>query len=173
MRKVSYFISLFFSIIFFIGATSITVLKEKTSSLEIRGYIFKNEEKIDNALVKLYQNNKIVQLVNTKKGNKFQFILFSGMMYMVEVEKVGFITEKIQISTKENTEFNGKYLYEFKVDLMNENKFKGVDISNLDFPTALIKYNADEGEYMHDVVYSQFVSAELKKLKEAAKKTNK
>src|SRR3989304_6277633 len=99
MRRIKFFIALFFSIVFFVGATSIAILKEKTSSLEIRGYIFQNEEKIDNALVKLYQNNKIVQMVNTKKGNKFQFILFSGMLYMVEVEKDGFITEKIQIST--------------------------------------------------------------------------
>ncbi|PJB15165.1 MAG: hypothetical protein CO118_04770 [Flavobacteriales bacterium CG_4_9_14_3_um_filter_32_8] len=171
MRRIKFFVALVFSIVFFVGATSIAILKEKTSSLEIKGYIFQSDVKIDNALVKLYQNNKIVQLVNTKKGNKFQFILFSGMMYMVEVEKAGFITEKIQISTKVNTEFYGKYLYEFKVDLMNENKFKGVDISNLDFPTALIKYNTDEGEYMHDEAYSKYVSAELKKLKEEAKKT--
>ncbi|MBL4593112.1 MAG: hypothetical protein JKX68_04755 [Flavobacteriales bacterium] len=140
----------------------------KVSSLEIKGYVYENDEKVDEALVKLYQNNKIVQMTKTKKS-KFQFILFSGMQYMVEIDKPGAISERIQISTKERTEFGGKYTYEFRVDLMKASKFKGVDISNLDFPTALIKYNADEGEYMHDMAYGKQVRAELKKLRQEAK----
>ena len=88
---------------------------------------------------------------------------------MIEVAKAGSITERIQISTKEKTEFGGKYLYEFRVDLMKASKFKGVDISNLDFPTAIIKYDAEEGEYLHDADYGRQVKADLKKLKTEAK----
>jgi len=142
-------------------------LAEKTSSLVIKGYVFEGDEKVDGALVKLYQNNKVVQMTKTKKS-KFQFILFSGMRYMVEIIKPGSITERIQISTEEKTQFGGKYLYEFKVDLMSVNKFKGVDISNLDFPTAIIKYNKDDGEYKHDAAYSKQVKLELKKLRAEA-----
>lgn len=140
----------------------------KTSSLQLKGHVLKNDEKVNDAGVRLYQNNKIVQKAMTKKG-KFEFILFSGMEYMVEVFKPGCVTERIQISTKEKTEFTGKYTYEFQVDLMDLSKFKGVDISDLDFPTALIKYNAEEGEYLHDLSYSQQVKNELKKLKSEAK----
>ena len=144
------------------------VFLAKTSSLEIKGYVFENNEKVDQALVKLYQNNKIVQMTKTKKS-KFQFILFSGMRYMVEIEKKGSVSERIQISTVERTEFGGKYTYEFRVDLMKASKFKGVDISNLDFPTAIIKYDAEEGEYMHDANYGKQVRADLKKLRQEAK----
>jgi len=165
--------ALFFSFFVFIGAKNIAVMPKKTSSLEVKGYVFQNNEKVDLAFIKLYQNNKVVQMMNTKKGGKFQFILFSGMLYMVEINKPGCITERIQISTEEKTEFGGKYLYEFKVDLMNEKDFTGVDISNLDFPTALIKYNEDKGEYLHDETYSKFVKDELRKLKEEAKKAKK
>ena len=77
-------------------------------------------------------------------------------------------TERIQVSTKTKTEFGGKYLYEFRVDLINSNKFKGVDVSNLDYPTALIKYNPEEGEYTHDKAYAEFAKAEMKKLKAEA-----
>lgn len=141
----------------------------KTSSLQIKGYVLKNDEKVNDAGVRLYQNNLIVQKAMTKKG-KFEFILFSDMEYMVEVFKPGCVTERIQISTKEKTEFTGKYTYEFQVDLMDLSKFKGVDISDLDFPTALIKYNTEEGEYLHDLPYSQQVKDELKKLKAEARK---
>ena len=141
----------------------------KSSSLEIKGYVYIGDDKVNDAEVRLYQDNKIVQKAITKKS-KFQFILFSDMRYMVEVHKEGYVTERIQISTKEKTEFAGKYLYEFKVDLMSLKKFKGVDISSLDFPTAIIKYDAKEGEYLHDLSYSQQVKDELKKLKTEAKK---
>ncbi len=157
-------------LVILLSAKNHLMLTEKTSTLEIKGYVYQNDEKAEDAEVRLYQNNKVVQRINIKKGGKFQFILFSGLAYMVEIIKEDYVTERIQISTKEKTEFNGKYLYEFRVDLKDIKSFKGVDISNLDFPTALIKYNAEEGEYMHDAVYTEKVRLELKKLKAEAKK---
>jgi len=168
MKKVKVFASLFILFIVLISATNSTSFLAKSSSLGIKGYVFENDEKVTDAIVKLYQNNKVVQMTKTKKS-KFQFILFSGMRYMVEIHKSGSVTERIQISTVEETEFGGKYTYEFRVDLMKASKFKGVDISSLDFPTAVIKYNNDEGEYMHDEAYSRQVRADLKKLKQEAK----
>ncbi len=140
----------------------------KSSSLEIKGYVFKDDQKVENATVKLYQHNKIVQMAKTKKS-KFEFILFSDLRYMVEISLDGYITERIQISTLERTEFSGKYMYEFRVDLMDDKEFKGVDISDLDFPTALIKYNPEEGEYLHDEDYSKSVNKQMKALKAQAK----
>ena len=145
MKKNKVFSFLILTLIIFIGVTGFIVMSAKSSTLEVRGYLYEGDQKMDGAIVKLYQNNKIVQMTKSKKG-KFQFILFSGTLYMVEVSKPDYISERIQISTKEKTEFNGKYMYEFKVDLMKESMFKGVDMSSFDFPTALIKYNADEGE---------------------------
>ena len=168
MGKVKLIVVLSLMFLVFSGAKPLKY-SAKTSSLVIKGYVFKNNEKIEDAAIKLYQNNKVVQLTSSKKG-KFQFILFSDMEYVVEVGAKDYVTERIQISTKERTEFAGKYTYEFKVDLMPLSKFKGVDISSLDFPTALIKYDKEEGEYLHDNAYSQTVKKELKRLKEEAKK---
>lgn len=151
------------------SAVSKTNLITKSSSLEIKGYVFDKNVKLDGARVKLFQNNRVVQMTKTK-NSKFQFILFSGMKYMVEISNPGSVTERIQISTEEKTQFGGKYLYEFRVDLMSLTDFKGVDISDLDFPTALIKYDMDEGEYAHDIAYSKQVKVDLKKLKQAAQK---
>lgn len=164
------FLLLMLPLLVLVSAKNHLLIAEKSSTLEVKGYVYQNDEKAENAEVRLYQNNKIVQRINIKKGGKFQFILFGGLAYMIEITKEDFVTERIQISTKEKTEFNGKYLYEFRVDLKDIKSFKGVDISNLDFPTALIKYNAEEGEYMHDAVYTEKVRLELKKLKAEAKK---
>lgn len=166
MKKVKLVISLLLLIVF--GAAKAPYPPAKSSTLQIKGYVLKDDVKINDAAVRLYQNNKVVQKAMTKKG-KFEFILFSDMLYMVEIFKPGCVTERIQISTQEKTEFSGKYSYEFQVDLMSLNRFKGVDISDLDFPTALIKYNAEEGEYMHDVTYSNTVRKELTRLRAEAK----
>lgn len=168
MKKVIYIIGVFWLFMLLTSAIAPTP-PTKSSTLEIKGYVYKDDQKVDNAIVKLYQNNKVVQKTSSKKS-KFHFILFSEMRYMVEIEYEGCVSERIQISTMERTEFAGKYQYEFRVDLMDVKKFKGVDISSLDFPTALIKYNQEEGEYLHDAAYSQSVKKELKKLKAAAKK---
>ncbi|MDF1671915.1 MAG: hypothetical protein P1U41_00280 [Vicingaceae bacterium] len=168
MRKVYSFALVIILFAILIGARA-PYAPAKSSSLEIKGYVFKGDEKVSDALVSLYQNNQVVQKEIIKKS-KFQFILFSDMRYMVEISKEGCVTERIQISTKEKTEYSGKYLYEFKVDLMDLKKFKGIDISDLDFPTALIKYDPKEGEYLHDLSYSQQVKDELKKLKAEARK---
>ena len=168
MKKVYSLTSVLILLIILIGAKP-PYAPAKSSSLEIKGYVIKDDVKINDAGVRLYQNNQIVEKAMTKKG-KFEFILFSDMEYMVEIFKPGCITERIQISTKEKTEFSGKYTYEFQVDLMDLRKFKGVDISDLDFPTALIKYNSEEGEYMHDVPYSRTVKKELTRLRAEAKK---
>jgi hypothetical protein len=168
MRKVKFIFPLL--ILFFVLSAAIkpSIISGKASTLEIKGYVFNQETKVEGALVKLYQNNRVVQKVNTKKG-KFQFVLFSGMRYMIEVFKFGSITERIQISTVEKTEFGGKYSYEFRVDLMNASKFSEIDISALDFPTAIIKYDEEEGEYMHDIKYSNQVKEDLRTLEKQVK----
>ena len=171
MKKVKVLSILLLLFVVLSSAVKSVIYSPKASSLEIKGYVFEADKKVEDALVKLYQNNKVVQMTKTKKS-KFQFMLFTGMQYMVEVSKSGSISERIQISTKEPTEYGGKYTYEFRVDLIDANKFKGVDISNLDFPTAIIQYDSEEGEYMHDASYSKQVKADLKKIKLSTKGIN-
>jgi len=141
----------------------------KSSVLELKGVVAYNETKAEKANIKLYQGNNVVGRHSTKKNGKFQFVLFSNFEYMIEIEKSGFITERISISTiNDGKGMRNSYLFEFWVDLMSESEFKGVDVSSLDFPTALIKYNYEEDEYIHDKEYSNQVKKDLFKLKERA-----
>ena len=169
MLRVKIFTSLLLLFVVFSAAVKPSMYFAKTSTLEIKGYVFEDDNKIDGALVKLYQNNKMVKMMKTKKS-KFQFVLFTGEHYMVEVVKSNSFTERIQFSTIEKTEFEGKYTYEFRVDLTKESEFEGVDVSNLDYPTAIIKYDKEEGEYMYDVAYSLQVKADLRKMTEELKR---
>lgn len=141
-------------------------LAAKASVLEISGYILKDEKKVEGSLVKLYQNNVVVSKMITKSNARFKFLLFSDNEYMIEVTKEGLMEERIYINTKSSADLDDKYFFEFIIDLVDANKYKNVDASNLDFPTAIIKYDAGEDEYVHDKGYSQQVRNDLKKINE-------
>lgn len=142
----------------------------KPSVLDMSGYILFNDKKVEGALVKLYENNVIVNKMQTKANARFRFMLFSNNEYMIEVSKQGFMDERVYINTKTNADLLDKYFFEFIVDLVDENKYKNVDASSLDFPTAIIKYDAGEDDYVHDKGYSQQVRNDLKKLNEQINK---
>lgn len=140
------------------------------SVLDMSGYVLYGEKKVEGALVKLYENNVIVNKMQTKANSRFRFLLFSNNEYMIEISKQGFMDERVYINTKSNGDMDDKYFFEFIVDLVNENKYKNVDASSLDFPTAIIKYDLGEDDYVHDKGYSQQVRNDLKKLNEQINK---
>lgn len=140
--------------------------KYRPSILEIKGYVNHGEEEIEKALVLLYQNNKMVKKVNTKKNGKFQFILFRDLKYTVEVIKEGFITEEIVIATKTtNDHGNSKYLYEFSIDLMKTDEFEGLGLTSFDFPSAKINFSVEDNAYTYDTYYSKWVKSKIEKLR--------
>lgn len=168
MKKTSlYILSVVLGAVFvsFVSKTAI-----KPSVLEMSGFVFQDEKKVEGALVKLYQNNTIVNKILTKSNARFKFLLFSDNEYMIEVSKQGVMDERVYINTKNNGDLDDKYYFEFIVDLVDENKYKNVDASVLDFPTAIIKYDAGEDEYVHDKGYTQQVRNDLKKMNEQLNK---
>lgn len=142
----------------------------KPSVLDMSGYVLFNDKKVEGALVKLYENNIVVNKMQTKSNARFRFMLFSNNEYMIEISKQGYMDERVYINTKTNADLLDKYFFEFIVDLVDENKYKNVDASSLDFPTAIIKYDAGEDDYVHDKGYSQQVRNDLKKLNDQINK---
>jgi len=142
----------------------------KPSVLDISGFVLQNDKKVEGALVKLYENNLVVNKMQTKANSRFRFLLFSNNEYMIEISKEGFMDERVYVNTKTKAELLDKYFFEFIVDLVDEKKYKNVDASSLDFPTAIIKYDAGEDDYVHDKGYSQQVKNDLKKLNEQINK---
>ena len=155
-----------FLAVFVLFSAFMKQLKVNPSVLDASGYILESDKKVEGAIVRLYQDNLIVDKLSTKKNGKFRFMLFSNSEYMIEINKTDCVQERVYLSTKNEGAMANKYYFEFVVDLMKLKEFEGVDVSNLDFPTALIKYDMDADEYVHDKMYSRNVRADLRKLKE-------
>jgi hypothetical protein len=158
-------VSVFFTVLILLSAFS-SIISVNPSILDASGYVLEDDKKVEGAIVKLYQDNLIVDKLSTKKNGRFRFMLFSDMEYMIEIDKTDCVKERIYLSTKNGGDLADKYYFEFVVDLMKLKEFEGIDVSNLDFPTAIISYDADADEYVHDKMYSKSVRADLRKMKE-------
>ncbi|MBI2279070.1 MAG: hypothetical protein HYU68_00030 [Bacteroidetes bacterium] len=168
MKKLFFYSAIVITVFMF--SSFVKYLSVKASVLEMSGYVLKDEKKVEGSLVKLYQNNSIVNKMLTKSNARFKFLLFSDNEYMIEVSKEGTMDERVYINTKTSADLDDKYYFEFIVDLMDADKYKNIDASNLDFPTAIIKYDAGEDEYVHDKGYTQQVRNDLKKMNEQLNK---
>jgi len=125
------------------------------SQVNFMGYLMdENEKKITNVTINLYEQNK---LLNSKKFNKkFSFDLDLEKYYTLELIKEGFIPKRIAISTFEGSK--GSEPFMFVMELLKERD--GVDNSDLDFPSALIEYKKNRGEYTFNNTYSKSVKKE-------------
>lgn len=154
----------------FVLLVSLTSFLVKPSVLEVGGYILRKGEKVEGATAVLYQNNQVVNKLISKANGKFIFVLFSNNEYVIEISKEDAVTERIYLSTINEGDLLPKYRFDFAVELKDIKEFEGVDMSALDFPTAVIKYDDRKDEYVHDKVYSKNVKEEIRKLKESANK---
>ncbi len=138
----------------------------KSSILELKGYVYDGEEKVDGVMIRLYQNERVVKKVLTKRNAKFEFILFKNSRYKIEIVKDGYVKEFILVATKESPDYsNKKYVFEFGVDLKKLEEFKGMELTDFDYPSAKISYDVESNEYTHDKFYDKMIKTRIAKLK--------
>jgi hypothetical protein len=169
MKKVKYIFILVFSFIVFAGAINTNMLSDKITRLEINGVVADGTKKVDSALVVLYQDSSIAEVIKTEKNGKFQFKLKNRTLYKIVVHKPHYISKSIQISTKERTTPGVNYSYSIKLNLNKESNFQGIESSKFDFPMALIRYYKEIGYYAYDRAYDKKVKIKIRKLQKEAK----
>lgn len=94
---------------------------------------------------KLILDNTVIeeQILNVRKP--LTFMLKKDMLYSIKVEKEGYVSKTIHISTKSSALSSSKnsYLFKFQANLLNAGLMKQLDDNNVNFPLALITYNKD------------------------------
>jgi hypothetical protein len=135
------------------------------SQVNFTGYMVnKDNKKLRDVKINLYEGNEM--LSSKKWSKKFDYNLKLETYYTLELEKNGFISKKIAISTFEGDK--GAEPFMFIMELVEE-----IDVKNSidsDFPSALIEYKKDEGSFDFDEKYAKDLK---RKQKEALKKQKK
>lgn len=92
---------------------------------------------------KLIRDNKVIETEVLKVKKKFDFILKKNLLYAIRVEKEGYISKTISISTKIPPGIEVRRLYEFTIEtnLLSKDLEGHFDDDDVDFPVALISYN--------------------------------
>ena len=104
--------------------------------------------------VKLIKDNKVIEEQDLKVKKSFAFALKKNMLYTIKIEKEGYISKYISISTKisDKIELDGNYKFNFETNLLSEELYGHFNDDDVDFPVALVSYSkkCDCFEYNRD-----------------------
>ena len=146
-----------------------TAAPGKGGDIRIKGTVTCGFEEEAIVTITIYLENDIAATYETSKNGKFKFDLLTNQYYMIEFSKEDYITKRISVNT--NLPSFDTYVpdFEFYAQLHHKKEFQGVDVSILDFPSALIHYGKKEGEMIYNVAYSEQVQDQVRLLKTEAR----
>lgn len=130
------------------------------AQVNFSGYMVDKENKsMRDVTINLYEENTLIS--TTVWGKKFSYDLKLQKYYTLELMKEGFLPKRIAISTFQGDK--GAEPFMFVMELIKKNEV--VDDSDSDFPSAIIEYKKNKGQFNFNVDYSK----SLKKEPEGAK----
>lgn len=140
-----------------------TTAVETMTVLKIGGIITAKTDKLDQVLVELYEQNKMVDAYETKKNGKFKFALYNNHIYTIMLTKSGYHTKKITVDTRVPSDFNDLIDYAFDIELDEKAEELADDKETLlEYPIAIISYDSKQNAFIYDKNYTKGLVKELK-----------
>lgn len=151
--------------------------QEDDGFFQFRGIAVSKESPMEDVVARLYKGNTKIDSSYTPKNGKFEFSLAKDQVYMVELDKFGYVHSRVVIDThrKGMDAGNADHTYELVVEAEMFEEFKAMagteeDQDILDFPIAMIYYKPGDDEFVNYTKYTKYVKGEIKKLKESDSK---
>lgn len=157
---------IYFSILFSVLYSSAFAGSMDTVCLEITGIVKHEGTLIDGVTIKLYKENEEMEMTEITStpyhDHSFKFKLLKDSYYAIEVSKDGYITRLISISTQlpPDVNVNPIFKYEFHLEMFKTQE--GLDDYYLDFPVALIDYDANKDLFISHEKYTKFIKGKIK-----------
>lgn len=128
------------------------------------------EEVIPDAEVRVFEKNELLSTHYTDQKGRFDVQLLRGESYIVEISKEGYYTKRLSIIT--NVEEGVKKLpaLKFETELTNLDVYRDAELNNpgatsiLDFPSMIIEYDPEIGDFNYREAYHKHVTKEVKKI---------
>jgi hypothetical protein len=144
---------------------------------KIKGVVMSNEKKQEDAVVRLFKFNEKIDSVYTPKSGKFSFVLSANADYFIEIEKYGYEKSIVKINTRRKkldpANEGSSYSLNVEAEIFPEignKKGREEELDLLDFPVAIVEYDAKNDEFVNNMKYSKYIKSEIKKIKVASKK---
>lgn len=125
---------------------------------------FNNKKNVKDVWVYLYSDLKKVDSVKTFTKKGFAFVLKPNRHYSIFIDKDGYYSRLVSISTMLPAGVVPKpvFIFGFKTEFLTRKN--NVDEYWLDFPIALISYDSTVKDFTYDKKYTQTIKEELEKL---------
>ena len=125
---------------------------------------FSNLVHIKDVFVYLYNDSVIIDSAKVNSTKDFGFMLECNKQYSLHILAGGYYSRLIKINTivPANVNTSPVFIFEFEVELLKVTK--GVDDFFMDFPIALISYEAKIEKFTFSKKYTDFIQKELKKI---------
>jgi hypothetical protein len=152
----------------FIGYSSLA--QDKDILYKFIGVVSSQETIIEEAEVRVFEDNEVLQTLYTDKKGKFELLLLKGGVFTVEVSKPGYYTKRLVFSTIVEDGVKKLPALKFDVEMINEEVYKEVEATSpaatsiLDFPSVIFEYDSELGDFNYREAYSQHIMEEIKKI---------
>ena len=139
---------------------------------KIYGKYMVNGGSVLGAKIKIEKNGVQVKLVEQDKS-KFEFPLEYDCDYVFSFMKDGYVTKKVQVSTKVPKEKQTLEFESFKFDVEIFKQYEGVNTVIYNQPVGKIRFNDVLNEFDYDTDYTKSIQSEIAKAEEALKEKAK
>jgi hypothetical protein len=111
--------------------------------------------------VKVFKENKDMGAFTTSKSGKFDLELDLDGVYTLYIIKPGYQGKMIMVDTHLPENMVKYPAYDCFINLEPENQTSASDPFYLDFPSAIVRYNAELGGYYHSEAYLEHINNKL------------
>jgi hypothetical protein len=144
--------------------------QEKDILYKFIGIVSSQEVAIEEAEIRVFEDNEVLQTLYTDKKGKFEIVLLKGSVFTVEVSKSGFYTKRLVFSTVVENGVKKLAPLKFDVEMIDEAVYRTTEKENpeatsiLDFPSVIFEYDSDLGDFNYREAYSKHILDEIKKI---------
>jgi hypothetical protein len=121
--------------------------------LPVLGEVQVSGQRTDHFAVTLYKDNQLVIQLPPSKDGTFMLQLDMSASYTVVIDKPGFRSKSVAFDTHLPAEVRKYKAYPCVMELQPEEKFARIDPFYLDFPSALVRWDATKACFDHSDAY--------------------
>jgi hypothetical protein len=159
-------------IFFFMAFSLLVITANAQEPFKIYGKYMVNGGSVLGAKIAIEKNGVQVKVLEQDKS-KFEFPLEYDCDYIFSFIKEGYVTKKVQVSTRVPKEKQTLEFESFKFDVEIFKQYPGVNTVIYNQPVGKIRFNDVLNEFDYDTDYTKSIQSEISKADEALKEKAK
>ena len=131
------------------------ILSSAEDSIELKGMIFNNQDRVKNVVIKVYSNNKLIKTEHLGNSNRLRTNLPINAELTIEISAPGYHAKRFIFDTHLPNDIGRTPSYQFDIDIFREEELAGVNTSILDFPVGIVEYDTKKKEFIRNKKYTK------------------